>query len=482
MKNQLYYILLLLLALAGCNRPSDVQESKELPPIYPDYTDITIPCNIAPLNFLLRNEPQSVEVSVKGPNTEFVVYGNSKIQFPEKTWRTMLETEKGNSITVKVIAKVNGHWISYSSFKWKVSTDKIDPYLSYRRIEPGYEVWNKIQLCQRNLENFTEEVLADNNLTDGSCMNCHIYNQNQKNTSLFHLRGKEGGTVLNRNGKLRKLNTKGKNSFAPAVYGAFHPSGQFAVFSQNTIIPEFHTYRNERLEVYDTESDLVILDFDHNTVTSTSLVSGKETLETFPVFSADGKSIYYCAAPRLPLPDSIRSLRYSLMRIGFDESRGTFGNKVDTVLAADSLRQSVSFPKVSPNGKYLLFCVSDYGTFPIWHKETDLRMLNLHTGIVDSLKLVNAYYSDTYHSWSSDSKWFVFASKRDNGVYGKPYFSHIDSNGVASKPFVLPQKDPAYYDYTLISFNIPELSKEGVSFGAMDIEHLYFKTPVEQMK
>ena len=161
MKNQLYYILLLLLALAGCNRPSDVQESKELPPIYPDYTDITIPCNIAPLNFLLRNEPQSVEVSVKGPNTEFVVYGNSKIQFPEKTWRTMLETEKGNSITVKVIAKVNGHWISYSSFKWKVSTDKIDPYLSYRRIEPGYEVWYKIQLCQRNLENFTEEVLAD---------------------------------------------------------------------------------------------------------------------------------------------------------------------------------------------------------------------------------------------------------------------------------------------------------------------------------
>jgi hypothetical protein len=109
-------------------------------------------------------------------------------------------------------------------------------------------------------------------------------------------------------------------------------------------------------------------------------------------------------------------------------------------------------------------------------------MLNLHTGIVDSLKLVNAYYSDTYHSWSSDSKWFVFASKRDNGVYGKPYFSHIDSNGVASKPFVLPQKDPAYYDYTLISFNIPELSKEGVSFGAMDIEQLYFKTPVEQMK
>lgn len=111
-----------------------------------------------------------------------------------------------------VMLRLNGKYLSI----------KIDSYLSYRRIEPGYEVWNKIQICQRNLENFSEKVLADNNLTDGSCMNCHIYNQHPEDVSLFHLRGKRGGTILNRNGKLRKLNTKGVNSFAPAVYGAFH--------------------------------------------------------------------------------------------------------------------------------------------------------------------------------------------------------------------------------------------------------------------
>ena len=170
------------------------------------------------------------------------------------------------------------------------------------------------------------------------------------------------------------------------------------------------------------------------------------------------------------------------MRIDFDEKSGKFGNKIDTILSANSLQQSVSFPKISPNGRYLLFCVSDYGTFPIWHNETDLRMLDLKTGGVDSLKQVNAWYSDSYHSWSSESRWFVFASKRDNGIYGKPYFSYIDNNGVASKPFVLPQKDPAYYDYTLISFNIPELSKDGVSFGAMDVEDAYFNLPTDEMK
>ena len=117
--------------------------------------------------------------------------------------------QKGNDITVEVTVEKDGKWYRYAAFKWKVSIHKIDSYLSYRRIEPGYEVWNKIQICQRNLENFSEKVLADNNLTDGSCMNCHIYNQHQKDVSLFHLRGKKGGTILNRNGKLRKLNTKG---------------------------------------------------------------------------------------------------------------------------------------------------------------------------------------------------------------------------------------------------------------------------------
>jgi len=187
MKQIIYYLLLLLLIIqSGCNRPSEIQKIDGMPPIYPDYTNITIPYNIAPLNFLLRNKPQSVEVSVKGKNTSFVVYGNEKIQFPERKWRSLLESEKGNDITVEVTVEKDGKWYRYAAFKWKVSIHKIDSYLSYRRIEPGYEVWNKIQICQRNLENFSEKVLADNNLTDGSCMNCHIYNQHQKDVSLFH--------------------------------------------------------------------------------------------------------------------------------------------------------------------------------------------------------------------------------------------------------------------------------------------------------
>lgn len=478
-----YYIfsLFCLLGLVACGNSSTVTEVDEYPPIYPDYVGVTIPCNIAPLNFLLRNYPDVVEVKLKGKTKELLIRDSYKVQFGENVWKSLLENETGNAITVQIKARVGGEWIQYAPFNWHVIGEKIDPYLSYRLIEPGYEVWNAIQLVERNLENFSERVIADNNLTERSCMNCHIYGNQDPALSLFHLRGEKGGTILNRNGKLRKLNTKAGDMASAAVYGSIHPSGRFGVFSTNQIIPAFHTYRSEKLEVYDSESDLVVLDFDENKVIPfpRHTADAKQPFRTFPVFSADGQAIYYCEAPYMTLPDSIRELRYSLHRVSFDPDSRSFGNKVDTVVSALNTGKSVCHPKTSPDGKYLMYTVANYGTFPIWHRETDLQMMNLYTGEVDSLHLVNADYSDSYHSWSSDSRWFVFASKRDDGIYGKPYFSYIDSMGIPQKPFVLPQFDPAWYDYTLKSFNIPELSKGKLPFKAKDIENIYFSSDVE---
>ena len=90
--------------------------------------------------------------------------------------------------------------------------------------------------------------------------------------------------------------------------------------------------------------------------------------------------------------------------------------------------------------------------------------------IIDKMEAVNSDKSDTYHSWSSSSRWLVFASKRDDGLYGKPYFCYIDRDGKAHKPFVLPQKDPHFYDNNLKSFNAPEIGKGPLPFDALDVK------------
>lgn len=481
--NKTYLFFIFLLAgLAACTpKPENVTHVTECAPIYPDYTDITIPYNIAPLNFMIEGA-DGLQVTVYGDTDSLLVSGRDKVCFPIGKWKKLLSRQKGKSIMVHITALMSGKWLAYPSFQWQVAADAIDGYLSYRLIEPGYEVWNNLQLCERNLEDFSEKVIADNKLTGGNCMNCHTYGKQNGQLSMFHLRGKNGGTILNRNGKLRKLNLKNDSMISAAVYGDFHPSGRYAVFSSNIIIPAFHAKGSKRLEVYDTQSDLAIADFDQNRMILSPLTHDKKVLETFPAFSADGNWIYYCSAPQTALPDSISQLRYSLCRISFDSENGRWGEKVDTLWNACEQKGSVCFPKVSPDGNYLLFTRADYGTFPIWHQETDLYMLNLSTGAIHECKTINSDRSDTYHSWSSNSHWFVFASKRGDGQYGKPYFAYLDKEGKTYKPFVLPQKDPEHYVQTFKSYNIPELSESPLPFDAIKIKQVYENVPAEPFK
>jgi hypothetical protein len=427
-------------------------------------------------------QAQRLHVTISSDTKTIQLKGRNRIRIPMGKWRKILQTAASgqNCLQVYVTVKEKDIWTRYAPFNIYVAPETIDPYLSYRLIEPGYEVWKSLQLAERNVGTFRERIIADNSLTDNSCMNCHTYGNQDPGLSFFHLRGPGGGTVLNRNGELRKININSPEMISPVVYGNIHPSGDYGVFSSNIVLPGFHTQKGERLEVYDTESDLVIVDFRDNTVIPFPEGFPRE-FRTFPVFSADGNTVFYCNAPHISVPDSINHLRYDLLKISFDPASGSWGSKADTVIKASSMNLSVCHPKTSPDGKFLLFTVASYGTFPIWHQETDIWLLHLDTGKINKLEGVNSIYSDTYHSWSSNNRWFVFASKRDDGIYGKPYFCYVDQEGNTHKPFVLPQKDPHMYDNTLKSYNIPELSKGKLPFGATDIERIYKKTPAENV-
>jgi len=68
--------------------------------------------------------------------------------------------------------------------------------------------------------------------------------------------------------------------------------------------------------------------------------------------------------------------------------------------------------------------------------------------------------------------WFVFSSRRGDGLYTRPYFASIDENGKATKPFMLPQKDPRFYDNSLNSFNVPEFVTSKVKVDVAEFESM----------
>lgn len=478
MKKILLFFIIIC-TLSSCKDLPIIDTNTKVP-MYPDYTDITIPVNIAPLNFLLRNDANGIKILVN--NKELYNGNGNEVSFNIDDWKRFTKDYAGKTVSVKVMACQGNKWISYKSFTWQIVNDRIDSYLTYRLIEPDYEIFNNLQIRQRCIENFDEEALCDHNLVNNKCMNCHIVGNQNPNLSMMYVRGDNGGAVLNRNGQLRKLDIKRKGMISGSVYGGFNRTGRYYVFSSNIIIPAFHSKGSKRLEVFDSKSDVYVADLDNNRIITCPQLCDSTVLETFPTFSPDDKYIFFCTAKNVKLPNDIKKLKYSLCRIPFNEKSGSFGNKVDTILNASrgavsniSAKTSVCHPRVSPDGKYILYTVAYYGTFPIWHREADLQMMNLNTGRINNLSIVNSNLSDTYHSWSSNSRWFVFASKRDDGLYGKPYFCYIDRSGKAHKPFVLPQKDPKFYDLNLKSFNIPELAHGKIPFNAVDVKMLMNK-------
>ena len=461
-----YLSPLIFLILLSCTpTPENVQKSHDLPPIYPDYCDVTIPENIAPLNFLLRADCEAVEV--KAGELRVNARGN-EVVFDIDDWKGMLSQNAGKEIEVTVSALINDQWIEYQPFRWQVVKDKIDPYLTYRLIEPDYEIWNQIQIQQRCIENFETNALGHYEQLENRCMNCHTFANQDPQLSMMYVRGPGGGAILNQHGQLSKLDIPG------SVYFGFSPSGRYITYSTQKIIPAFHSKPSKRLEVFDAGSNVYVADMQEHRIISSPLLCDSLKFETFPTFSPDGKYIYYCVADSVALPRDIKNLQYRLVRIPFDESSGAIGIHVDTLVSSHlspltSHHSSVCHPRISPDGRYLLYTVADYGTFPIWHPEADLQLMDLQTGAIDTLAIVNSEKSDTYHSWSSNSHWFVFASKRDDGLYGKPYFCYIDKDGKAHKPFCLPQAHPTFYDNNLKSFNAPELGKGKVPFDVNDV-------------
>lgn len=445
-------------ALLFCACSEDWEKGKRLestPALFPDYAETTIPYNIAPLNFSVCSDGCRVSVLLESGNVSFKVEApDGNVRIPERKWKKLLQEARGDSVRITMACKKDGGWEIWQPIFLSVAAEPVDPYLVYRLIEPGYSLWNKMGIYQRDLTSFEETAVYENKMTDYNCVNCHSFCNYDPDKMLFHLRAKLAGTVRIDGNTLELLDTKTDRTISTFTYPYWHPSGRYVAFSTNKTTQQLHPL--QRTEVYDTASDVIVYDVERHTVLSVPEITSQASFETFPSFSPDGKSLYYCSAPACQMPDSIESLAYSLCRIPFDPASGTFGSQVDTLLDARMSGKSVSFPRISPDGRFMLCTLSDYGTFPIWHKEADLYMIDLKSGTGTYPETLNSDDTESYHSWSSNGRWVVFSSRRLDGLYTRPFLAYIGKDGKPGKPFLLPQEKAGYYDRLMKSYNIPE--------------------------
>lgn len=459
-----WHLIFTLLLICGCSSvPENPVRVSCRPPITPDYVGVTIPVGIAPLHFYIDNDSvDRLDVVISGANGEALSSNGSYANFDVDKWHALVGNSVNDSLLVTVRARKDGQWFEYTPFPIYVSGDSLGEWgVTYRLIPPGYETYGPMGLYQRDLSNFDETPIIENQKVGGDCVNCHTTNRTDPASFTFHVRGEHGATIVGHEGKMDVLAPRNQELGGSMVYPFWHPNGRYVAYSTNQTHQDFHQLKDRRVEVYDDKSDIVIYHPESHRILTDSLVATTDHLENYPAFSPDGRWLYFCSAQRV---DSIsrhyKDIKYNICRISFDANSGRMGTLVDTVINARIMGKSANMPRISYDGRFLLYTLSDYGCFPIWHPEADLWMMNLESGATYPLAEANSTDSESFHNWSLNSRWILFTSRRHDGLYTQLYLAHIDSNGKASKPFRLPQRNPKEYDAeTIYSFNTPDFAK-----------------------
>ena len=462
-----WVVACLIVCVACTSKPDNPTFVDQLPPIYPDYFGVTIPPELAPLNFSLANgEEGRIDVVVKGKNGGTLHANGTFADFDVEKWHELTLQNKGAKLTFTVCVYRDGKWSRYRDFDVWVSDDGLEEWgMTYRRIPPGYEVYGKMGLYQRDLSCFDEYAILENTAIPGACLNCHVSNRTDPTQYTFHVRGDHGATVIQQQGEMEVLQSRNDSIGGSLVYPYWHPSGKYVAYSTNLTNQSFHAVVGERIEVFDHASDVLVYCPSTHEILRDSALATQDHFENYPVFSPDGKTLYYCAAEAREIPQGYKDIRYNICKVAFNPEQGTLVGTPDTIINARVMGKSANHPRPSYDGRFLLFTMTDYGCFPIWHKEADQWLLDLQTGETRPLDEVNSDDTDSYHNWSDNSRWIVFTSRRGNGYYTQLYLAHVDKRGRMSKPFLLPQRNPwEYYDETLYSFNTPDFTKTRVSF------------------
>ena len=523
-----YQLSIVFLSSCVPSLPHDVVPAAEAVTLSPSYADAVLPPNIAPVTFRIEADGDAFLTHFyTAADARGIVVCGADVRPSVKAWHHLLASAAGDTLRTAVYVRRDGRWAAAPVRSNYVAPEPCDDYIAYRLIQPGYVEYEHIRICQRTVADYDQRVLYDNtpfsvSASSGQCVNCHSFRDyNRAGEMQLHLREHLAGTLICRGDDIQKVNLKTDSTLSAGVYPAWHPTQPLIAYSVNSTGQAFHTRDPQKIEVIDYGSDLILYDLDAGTVTP--IADAADDYETFPAWSPDGCWLYYTSAHYeqqtsdidAELNTAYQSLRYNLYRRSFDAATRRFGPaELVYDAAADGL--SAALPRLSPDGRWLLFSVASYGQFHIWHHDAHLALLDLsqwqstspvsgnncqlsvvhsqlpsnsQLSIVNSqlssspscanncqLSIVNSQLSSSpscanncqlsivncqlspasYHSWSSNGRWVLFSSRAIDGSYTRLYISYFSPDGQLHAPLLLPQPSPDYYDRLFYSYNVPE--------------------------
>lgn len=464
-----------LVLISGCSTPSkeSAEPAGRLPDLFPPLNSTVLPPNMAPPSFIVREKADRFFVSIESKEGRSIrIAGKSPaISIPEKRWRSLMRRSKGCPIEITVFCRTGKTWQRYETVLDTIAQESIDRYVTFRKI-PVCKDWAHMGICQRELGSFKERTVM-HNIKNGACFHCHSFRDNDANTMIMQVRSMEYGTpmLLGRikEGRtdLAAINTKSKFCSGKVGFTAFHPTLDIIAFSLNKYEMLFYSAGVEPRAVFDASGDVALFDMGKNRVSPIPEFSRSDRIETMPEWSHDGTRLYVCSGPQLS-EKHYREIQCDLLCVEFDPQAGKWG-RVDTILSAEKAGGSILQPRCSPDGRYILVNISEYGGFPVDKAGSRLGLFDLENRSFSIITSASCW-TDSWHGWSHNGRWIACSSKWLNGRFSTICFRYVDSTGSVHNPFVLPQKSPHKYESSLISHTMPELSTSRIPFSMRSIQ------------
>ena len=260
------------------------------------------------------------------------------------------------------------------------------------------------------------------------------------------------------------------------------PDGQFAVSTVNEAVyaANFMDYRFLQV-FYPTRGVLAVYGRATGRIEALPGADDPKYVHTGATWSPDGLSLVFSRAEAKdpypegrPLPKFANDpnelpVKYDLYRVPFNGGRG---GKAEPVAGASANGMSNTFPKFSPDGKWIVFVRCRNGQ--LMRPDSELYIVPAAGGQARRMKC-NTALMNSWHSFSPNGRWMVFSSK-SRSPYTQMFLTHIDEEGNDSPPILIENATAANR-----AVNIPEfvnIAAEGllnIDVPAAEFYRLYDK-------
>lgn len=390
-----------------------------------------------------------------------------------QTWETIRKRSLGKKASVTIRGNKNGA----SEMTLTTSKDPVGAPIFYRDVPlPFSFAVDNTNLIEWKL-GFVDRLEKPRTVISNFnvCGSCHSLSRDGRKLAMdVDYEGDKGGYIISDIGKDMEFRIedliswndyrRGDGGLSSGLLSEISPDGRYVASTvKNSSVLVTLNPLDYSLLFYPVKGILAIYDVGGKYFFPLPGGDDPEYVQTNPSWSPDGDRITFAMAPRkLSVYARIlkifgkRLFRYDLYTIPFNEGKG---GKAEPVPGASRNGKSNYYPKYSPDGKWIVFCQAD--NYMLLQRDSELFIMPAGGGPVRRMACNRQNAMNSWHSFSPNGRWLVFASKKE-GPYTQLWLTHLDEKGQDSAPVLL----EAFMTKERAA-NIPEfvnLSAEGMGF------------------